>query len=94
MREYSRMHMLVTEVITSYTNKPVAGGNIDGLLASGAISADDATYLREHQVQFYGFDPVHNGADVRVFETICTNTKPPRRIVSIFFVPSAVSALA
>ncbi len=55
--------------------------SIDGLLANGVLSADDATYIREHHIQFHGFNPARIGADVAVFETICTNTTPPRRIV-------------
>jgi hypothetical protein len=81
IREYARIHAIGSKIALDYTNKPIAGGDLEGLLASGVISPDDAAYLREHQIQFYGFDPAKTGADTRVFETICTNTSPPRRIV-------------
>ncbi len=79
--EYSRIHEIADKITTTYTNKPIAGGDIDGLLASGVISTNDASYLREHQIHFYGFDPAKTQADIKMFETICTNTSPPRRII-------------
>jgi hypothetical protein len=81
MREYARIHEIGNKITQDYTNKPLSGGDIDSLLASKVISPDDAAYIRDHRIQFYGFDPARTGADIKMFETICTNTSPPRRIV-------------
>jgi hypothetical protein len=77
MREYARIHVLCGKLLSG----GAAGKSIDGLLAAGILSVDDATYIRDHHIQFHGFDPARIGADIAVFETICTNTTPPRRIV-------------
>jgi hypothetical protein len=81
MRELSRIHEIGGNITAYYTNKALAGGDIDGLLASKVISPDDAAYIRDHRIQFYGFDPARIAGDIPVFETICTNTSPPRRII-------------
>jgi hypothetical protein len=81
MRELSRIHEIGSNITAYYTNKPLSAGNIDGLLASGVISTDDAAYLQSNQIRFYGFDPARIAGNIPVFETICTNTSPPRRIV-------------
>ena len=53
----------------------------DELAAAGVLSADDVSYIRDHHVEFRGFDPGRIGGDVPVLERLFTNTSTPRRIV-------------
>ena len=86
-REYARIHEICAKLASySYDHKAfpdgeATGRSIDGLLAAGIISADDAAYIRDHGIQFRGFDPARIGADIAVFETVFTNTTSPRHIV-------------
>ena len=51
--------------------------SIDDLVAMNVLTVDDAAYLREHDVTFYGYDPNHN---VPVFDTIYKRGKTRKRI--------------
>ena len=52
----------------------------EAFVAAGILSTNDEAYIREHGIEFHGFDGTRTGADVAVFETVCNRTKPPRRI--------------
>ena len=87
MREYARIHYicsklrLYTEEHPTTSVRDLSGKGVDDLTAAGILSLDDATYIREHHVEFRGFDPTRIGGNAPVLETIFTNTKTPRRIV-------------
>ena len=87
-REYSGMHQIGTK-LRYYANKhqtlpggEQTGKSPDSLVAAGILSPDDATYIREHHIEFRGFDPSRIGPDSIVMETVVTNAdKIPCRIV-------------
>lgn len=87
MREISAMHQIGTKLrYYADEHQTLPGGektgkSVDLLVTSGVLSLDDATYIREHHIEFRGFDPSRIGSDIVVMETIFTNTKTPRRIV-------------
>ena len=58
-----------------------AGKGIDELAAAGILSQDDATYIREHRIEFFGFDPTRVAGDVPVLQSMFTNGGTRRRIV-------------
>ncbi len=71
MREYNRIYALCRKLVLT-TNSPPTGTdskNIEAFVGAGILSADDATYVREHNIQFHGFDPAKAEAEVAVFET-------------------------
>ena len=57
------------------------GKSLDSLVAVGILSLDDAAFIREHHIDFRGFDPSRIASDIVVMETVFMNTKIPRRIV-------------
>jgi hypothetical protein len=87
MREYARIHDICSklrfyaEENPSSSVRDFSGKSVDDLAAAGIMSLDDARYIREHRIEFRGFDPTRIGGDVPVLETIFTNTKTPKRIV-------------
>jgi hypothetical protein len=87
MLEVSRMHEICTKLVfyadEHHSSAPgnTIGKSVGSLVAAGIISADDATYIREHQIEFRGFDPTKIGADIPVLETVFTYTQTPHRIV-------------
>ena len=56
--------------------------SIDDLVAMDILTADDAAYLREHEVMFYGYDPNHVASDVPVFDTIHARGRARQRITA------------
>jgi hypothetical protein len=74
LRSYSETH-------STFPDGTTTNSNLDGLVAVGALSADDLTYIRDHHISSYGFDLKHIGPDYIVFQTISTNTHPPRCIL-------------
>ena len=87
MREYARIHEICGKLTIYAQGNPslsptnISRMGIDDLAAAGILSRDDAEYIKEHVVQFRGFDPARIGADIPVFETVFTNMRVPRRIV-------------
>ncbi|HWV99196.1 MAG TPA: hypothetical protein VNZ64_05825 [Candidatus Acidoferrum sp.] len=83
MREYNRIHVLCGKLVRAEPRLPKGADSrqIEAFVVAGVFTADDAAYLREHNIQFHGFDPASVGADVAVFETIFTNTELPRHII-------------
>jgi len=81
-REYNQVHRLIGKLVLSELPPPkgASSKSIEAFVAAGILSTNDAAYIREHGIEFYGFDGIRTGVDVVVFETICTRTKPPRRI--------------
>lgn len=86
MREYSRIYQICVKLRYyagehyTFPDGTKTNKSIDGLVAVGALSTDDAAYIRDHQIEYHGFDLSYD-ADTPVFETIFTNTRSPRRIV-------------
>jgi hypothetical protein len=87
MRELSRIHELSGK-LTFYADEHSAfaegektGKSVEGLVAAGILSPEDAAYIHDNHIEFRGFDPAKIGADIAVFVTIFTNTSLPRRIV-------------
>jgi hypothetical protein len=86
MREYSSIHKICAKLRwysdghSTFPNGVTTNSSIDGLVAVGILSADDAAYIRDHQIEYHGFDLRHIAADVPVFETVFTNTSSPRHI--------------
>jgi hypothetical protein len=87
MREISRLHEICTKLVYyaeehhSLAPDNAIGKSLDSLVSSNVISADDVSYIRDHQIEFRGFNPAKISADIAVFETVFTNTRIPRRIV-------------
>ena len=87
MRELSAIYQLCTKLRyyadehSVFPSGVTKNNSIDELVAAGVLSADDAAYIRDHRIEYRGFDLNHIAADVPVFETIFTNTSSPRRIV-------------
>src|SRR5436190_2692765 len=85
MREYTRIHDICSRLRFYAEEHPtssvadLSGKSVDKLAAAGILTFDDATFIREHRVEFRGFDPTRIGGDFPVL--ICTNTKTARRIV-------------
>ena len=84
MREYNQVYRLTGKLVRSELAPPKGPDSkrIEALVATGVLSTNDAAYIRAHGIEFYGFDGTRTGADVPVFEAVCRNTKPPRRIIS------------
>lgn len=86
MREYSRILEICTKLVyyadahSTFTGGVTNITSVAGLVEIGAISADDAAYIQDHQIKYRGFDLNHMTANVIVFETIFTNTDSPRHI--------------
>jgi hypothetical protein len=79
-------HLCVKLLVYSETHSTFPDGtttnfNLDGLVAVGALSADDSAYIRDHHIRYYGFDLKHIGPLIPVFEDVFTNTRSPRVIV-------------
>lgn len=55
--------------------------SIEALVTGGVVTPDDAAFLRTNGYVFYGFDPNMIRAEIPVFETVLTNTRPPRRLI-------------
>ena len=88
IREISAMHQIGTKLrYYADEHQTLPGGeqtgkSPDSLVAAGILSLDDATYIREHHIEFRGFDPSRIGSDIIVMETVITNAdKVPCRIV-------------
>jgi hypothetical protein len=86
MRELSRIHQICSKIGLYAQEHPASSEgnmsnmNVDDLAAASILSSDDATYIRDHHIQFRGY-PSRIAGDVPVLETIYTNTRIPRRIV-------------
>ena len=87
MRAYSRLHQTggklrhYADAHSTFPGGTSTNGSVDTLVSAGILSADDAAFLRDHHVEYYGFDLGRIAADVPVFEMVFTDTKIPRRIV-------------
>jgi hypothetical protein len=87
MREYSRIHQICSKLALYAREHPDStGGRLlpmtaDELAAAGILSAEDVSFVRDHYIEFRGFDPSRIGGDVPVLEELFTNTSAPRRIV-------------
>jgi hypothetical protein len=64
------------------TGKDFVGKSLADLVTMGVVSPDDANYLRDHQVKFYGFDPDHRDGNTPIFEAEYPATDPEKRIVA------------
>jgi hypothetical protein len=86
MQEIAGMHDICTKLdyyAEEHHTLPGAdtGKTLDSLVAAGILSEQDGGYLRDHHIEFRGFDPAGVGPDVVVLETVFTNTRSPRRII-------------
>ena len=87
IREISGMHQICTKLRYyadehhTFPTGDATGKSVDSLVESGILSPDDAAYIREHHIEFHGFDPSRIADDITVLETVFTNTRSPRRIV-------------
>src|SRR5271169_7104252 len=81
-REYNQIHRLTGKLVLSELPPPKGPDSkrVEAFVAAGILSTNEAAYIREHDIEFYGFDGIRTGADVVVFETVCTQTRPYRRI--------------
>jgi hypothetical protein len=88
MRTYSQMHLTCGKLRhyadghSTFPGGASTNGSVDTLVSAGILSADDAAFLRDHQVEYHGFDLSRIEGEVPVFEMVFTNTKTPRRIIS------------
>ena len=87
IREYNRIHQICGKLASyaedhkAFPDGDTTGRSIDGLLAAEIITADDAAYIRDHHIQFHGFDPSRIGGDIPVLEALFPDKSPRRRIV-------------
>ena len=88
MRAYSQLHLTCGKLRhyadehSTFPGGSHTNGSVDALVSAGILSAGDAVFLRDHQVEYRGFDLSRIAADVPVFEMVFTNTKTPRHIIS------------
>ncbi len=83
MREYARIHALCGKVVLSTTPEPIGSDstNLNAFVRLGILTPEDAVFIREHNVKFYGFNSDNRSASVPLFETVFSNTRSPQRIV-------------
>jgi hypothetical protein len=81
-REYDQVYRLTGKLVRSELPPPKGPDSkrVEAFVAAGILSTNDEAYIREHGIEFHGFDGTRTGADVVVLETVCNRTKPPRRI--------------
>lgn len=85
MREFNRIHQICSKLRFYADEHPqsavadMSGKSVGDLAAAGILSVDDDAYIREHRIEFRGFNPDRIGGDVPVL--VVTNTKTSRRIV-------------
>ena len=88
MREYARIHEICVKLRhyadehSTFPGGATTNANIDELAVAGALSADDVAYIREHRIEYRGFDMSNIAADTLVFSAVVTNTEPPRVITA------------
>jgi hypothetical protein len=82
VREYNEVSRLATKLVRSELPLPQGqeSKRVEAFVVAGILSSNDAAYIREHGIEFLGFDGTRTGADIPILEGVCTNTKPPRRI--------------
>jgi len=87
MREYTRIHKICSALrfyAEDHTNSAISdfsGKGVGDLVGAGILSPDDATYIREHRLEFFGFDPTRIAGDVPVLLSMFTNGTTRRRII-------------
>jgi len=87
MREYTRIHKICSALrfyAEEHTDSAVSdfsGKSIRDLAGTGILSHDDATFIGEHRIEFFGFDPARIAGDVPVLQSMFTNGATRRRIV-------------
>src|SRR5207247_1085134 len=78
MHAYSRLHQTCGKLRyyadehSAFPGGATTNGSIDNLFSAGILSADDVAFLRDHQVEYHGFDLSRIAADVPVFEMVFT----------------------
>jgi len=86
VREMAGIHGICTKLV-HYAEEhhalpsAAAGKTVESLVAAGILSGPDGRYIRDHHIEFHGFDPTAMSADVVIFETVFTNTEAPRKII-------------
>lgn len=75
------------------TARDFAGKGIADLVAMGAFSQKEATFLRDHAVVFHGFDPEHRDGTHPIFEAEYPPAAPQVRILAFADGRIAVSDL-
>ena len=82
-REFNQVSRLARKVVLSEVPPPKGPDSkrIEAFEAAGILSSNDVAYVRQHGIEFHGFDGTRTGAGVLIFEAICKNTSPPRRII-------------
>lgn len=55
--------------------------SVASLVAAGILSLEDERFIREHHIQYYGYDPMHFDTGTPVFELIYTNGAYVRRVI-------------
>jgi hypothetical protein len=74
VRQISAMQHICTKLRDFEYDHPVlkpedmAGRSLTDYVALGVLSPQDVTYIRDHGIQFHGFDPKKIGGDVPVLE--------------------------
>ncbi|MCP5523616.1 MAG: hypothetical protein H7A46_18920 [Verrucomicrobiales bacterium] len=82
-REFNQISLLACKVVNSKIPPPKGPDStrIEAFESAGILSSNDVAYVRQHGIEFHGFDGTRTGANVAIFEAVCTSTKPPRRII-------------
>jgi hypothetical protein len=87
MGEYSRVHQICVKLLRYAEANPssaagdFSGKGIDDLAAAAILTQNDASYIREHRIDFFGFDPTRIAGDVPVLQSFITNSGGAHRIV-------------
>ena len=88
MRRMSSLHQIASK-LRWYANEhsvfpdgTALSSNLDGLVAIGVLSPEDAAYVRTNHIEYRGFDLGHVALDVVVFECVFSNTQSPCRVIA------------
>jgi hypothetical protein len=88
MRRISSLHQIVSKLRWYADEHSIFPGgapvnsNLDGLVAVGVLSREDAAYIRTNHIEYRGFDLGHVAADAVVFECVFSNTPSPCRVIA------------
>jgi len=88
MRRISSLHQIAAKLRwyadehSVFSDGTSVSSNLDGLVATGVLSPEDAAYIRTNHIDYRGFDLGHVAADAVVFECVFSNTQSPCRVIA------------
>ena len=88
MRRISSLHQIASKLRwyadehSVFPNGTTVSSNLDGLVAIGVLSPEDAAYVRTNHIEYRGFDLGHVAPDAVVFKCAFSNTQSPCRVLA------------